>query len=975
MGGRKHYSAELVLELAAEAIIRVIDKSSGQRKQQNQEPKSTVWLQKSMNTRPVGILLIGLCSVFSTSTYADLVHRYNFNDPAGSLMATDSVGGASWSATLNGDAALDGSQLVLDGTVGTFAQLPAGVITNASSVTIEAWASFGVQFADWARLFNFGNLDDSGNVVTDFRLVPRAPGNYVDLFFGTRAGGSDANHPQGLDNQTNVHVVVVLNPASSFLAAYTNGVLITSPPSAAPSPLSGFTNQLSYIGKSFYAPDPYLVGWVDEFRIWNQALTPAEIEASFEAGPNQVNTNAGTLKSIQLTLAQPVLSIGLSEATVLEGSYANLTNMVNLNGSAGITYRSGNTNVLTISGAGLIQSISNGTATVIASYQGLSSTQSVTIVPNYLAPAHRYRFKDAAGSMTATDSIGGTAWNGYLFGNAMLDGTQLVLDGSDGTYVALPAEVIGTGQAVTVEAWASFGVQSRDWSRVFSFGNIDTNNNVSEQFRLSPRAGGNWVDLNYFGADANHPEGWDNQTNLHIVAVANPPSGFLGVYANGFLIGHSSAATTPLSPTPDQLSYIGKSLYAADPYLISWISEFRIYDGALSRDRIAIDTAAGPNNLVTNAGALQSARLVINTPLRLGEAQHAVYAGNFANVSNVDLFLYGSPTVNSANTNVVIIDGTGLVTAVGVGTTTISANFGTLQSSQTITAGDAVLQHRYSFNDPTTSQMVADSVGGPTWNGTLNGGATLTGTQVVLDGVNGYVQLPAGIISGYSALSIETWASFGTNSGWVRLWDFGDQNAAGLGNSSIYFTPHNGSARAQMTMFNPGGGTDVVLTNNFDNQTNVQIVGVYSDDYMDLYFNGQLVGQNLAVTVPVTANIDTNCFIGRSMFNTDPYLNGAVDEFRIYQGALTASHVASDYAAGPNTLPAPAPSLMITLGKGTVTISWPTNNTAGFTLETSPSLTGTWSPSGLTQTTQNGENVVTDTIGAGAKFYRLQKGP
>jgi hypothetical protein len=163
------------------------------------------------------------------------------------------------------------------------------------------------------------------------------------------------------------------------------------------------------------------------------------------------------------------------------------------------------------------------------------------VVPNFLAPSHRYRFNDTAGSTTAVDSIGGAAWNGILFGNAVFNGSQLVLDGSDGTYVGLPAGIIGNGPAVTVEAWVSFGIQSRDWSRLFSFGNVDQANNITEQFRLSPRAGGNYVDLNYLGADANHPQGWDNQTNLHVVAVANPPSGFLGVYANGVLIGQSTS--------------------------------------------------------------------------------------------------------------------------------------------------------------------------------------------------------------------------------------------------------------------------------------------------------------------------------------------------------------------------------------------------------------------------------------------------
>jgi hypothetical protein len=341
-----------------------------------------------MKMKYLTLFLIGFSA--ASPLWADLTHRYSFNEPAGNTTPADSVAGAGWNATLNGDANLDGSQLVLDGTFGTFAQLPAGIITNATAVTVESWVSFGAQTGDWARLFDFGAQDDQGGVLSDFRLEPRAPGNYVDCFFGTTSGAY-VNHPQGLDNQTNVHVVVVLNPSAGVLSVYTNGVLISSPPSGPLPPLSGMTNQLSYIGKSFYSADPYLTASVDEFRVWNQALSPSEIEASFEAGPNTVSTNPGTLQRIELSLAQPSLSIGLNEASILNGFYANVTNAVNLNGSPGITYRSGDTNVLTVSTSGLIQAVSNGITTVLASYQGLSATQSFWVFHNSMGGSIRYR--------------------------------------------------------------------------------------------------------------------------------------------------------------------------------------------------------------------------------------------------------------------------------------------------------------------------------------------------------------------------------------------------------------------------------------------------------------------------------------------------------------------------------------------------------------------------------------------------------
>ena len=921
-----------------------------------------------MNKKLLMWIGLGICASWSAS--AGLVHRYSFNDAAGSMTATDSVGGLSWSATLNGGASLDGTQLALDGVSG-YAQLPGGVITNASAVTVETWATFGTQAADWARIFDFGDVDSTGKVLSDFRIEPRAPGNYVDCFFGTPLGAY-VNHPQGLDNQTGVHLVVVLNPPN-VLAVYTNGVLISGAPSGALPSLASFTNTVSYLGKSFYPADPYLNGSIDEFRIWNQALTQPEIEASYEAGPNNVSTNPGALKSVQLSLPLPVTTVNSSQSATLNGTYANLTNAVNLTGSSGIAYYSGNTNVLTVSSNGLVRAIAAGTTTVAATYQGFGSTQSVTVAQNYLAPSHRYSFNDAPGSTTAADSIGGAAWNGTLFGGAVITNGQLYLDGTDSTYLGLPAQVIGNGKALTVEAWASFGVQSRDWSRLFSFGQLDAQNNPQEQFRLSPRAGGNYVDLNYVGADANHPQGWDNQTNLHIVAVANPPAGFLGIYANGVLIGQNNNTTAPLSPTPDQLSYVGKSLYPADPYLIGSVDEFRIYDGALSPDRIAIDTAAGPKNLVTNAGALKSTRLVISSPLHLGESPNASFSGDFANVTNVNLFLYGAPTIISSDTNVLTVSSSGQVTAAGTGTATLTAQFGTFQSAQAVTVVPAALTHRYSFNDTPGGTNVADSVGGSAWNGTLNGTAMLDGTNVVLEGANSYVQLPAQIIGGYSAMTIETWASFGANSKWVRLWDFGDQNSGGGGNTSAYFCPHNGGDGMQLTMFRPAAGTDVALSTNLDNVTETQIVGVYTATGMDLYLDGKLAGTNKP-NLALTDVIDANSFIGKSMFNADPYLIGSVDEFRIYRGALTASQVASDFAAGPNSVPVPAPKLAISRSNTTLTISWPAGS-GNYTLQSSPAVIGPWGPSGLSSTVQNGQNVATDTISASAKFYRLKTGP
>ena len=84
-------------------------------------------------------------------------------------------------------------------------------------------------------------------------------------------------------------------------------------------------------------------------------------------------------------------------------------------------------------------------------------------------------------------------------------------------------------------------------------------------------------------------------------------------------------------------------------------------------------------------------------------------------------------TYSSANPDVASVNADGVITGVGAGTTTITATYGSLGLSSTITIrikeNPATLVHRYSFSE-TSGNHDADSVGGAAWDGTLpNGGA------------------------------------------------------------------------------------------------------------------------------------------------------------------------------------------------------------------------------------------------------------
>jgi len=209
---------------------------------------------------------------------AALKHRYSFTAGAG-----DSVGHAD--GTLEGAASISDGQVRLDGTRGTYVNLPAGLIAGCRAVTFEFWVTLGAN-KSWARVFDQGstNGDKGGH----------------DLYFCPHSGAKDfrltimdphpteriVTVPGNLDHQTNLYVACVLDPASGFMGIYTNGVLAASRTGLAS--LSSVDTNVFFLGRSLFASDAPLIGSIDEFRIYSTALSAVAIAASCRNGPNAV---------------------------------------------------------------------------------------------------------------------------------------------------------------------------------------------------------------------------------------------------------------------------------------------------------------------------------------------------------------------------------------------------------------------------------------------------------------------------------------------------------------------------------------------------------------------------------------------------------------------------------------------------------------------------------------------------------------
>lgn len=224
---------------------------------------------------------------------------------------------------------------------------------------------------------------------------------------------------------------------------------------------------------------------------------------------------------------------------------------------------------------------------------GAGGEPNVVELPEAVLYLH-YTFDDV--SELIAEDVSGNEHHGTLAGNSLpvgdlgiLDGA-LKLDGSLKQYVSLPADVLDGKSAISVASWIKLG-QALAWDRLFDF-----NSGESNWFFFSPTG---WNSTNMtFGTrcatrtpSALAPEIMLTETVSintwhHIAVVFAKP--YLRYYLDGKLkselsnMGFDSAA---LGKTNQ--NWIGRSVYAADPYLTGWVDDFRIYSGALTDQEIA----------------------------------------------------------------------------------------------------------------------------------------------------------------------------------------------------------------------------------------------------------------------------------------------------------------------------------------------------------------------------------------------------
>jgi hypothetical protein len=155
---------------------------------------------------------------------------------------------------------------------GELINLPTGIVSRLSDFTVSAWVN-PASDDTWARVFDFG----TGTTVYMFMSI-NGGGNGLRFAITTGGGGAEQQLTGGghLPLNTWSHVAVTLSGTTGTL--YLNGAPVATNPNMTLHPSSlGTTNQ-NWIGRSQF-PDPFLNAIVDDFNIYDLALSPADVAA------------------------------------------------------------------------------------------------------------------------------------------------------------------------------------------------------------------------------------------------------------------------------------------------------------------------------------------------------------------------------------------------------------------------------------------------------------------------------------------------------------------------------------------------------------------------------------------------------------------------------------------------------------------------------------------------------------------------
>ena len=575
-------------------------------------------------------------------TASGLVAAYGFNEGTGQTAAdasgdgsTGTIVGASWTT-----AGKYGDALSFNGT-GNYVDLGNSASLNMTgSMTVSAW------------VFATGNPPDDGQIVAksdnssgwQLKTTPDTGPNT----FGISVSPNGTSHVQRYSNtvrslNTWYHVAGVYNAAAQTLDIYVNGVLddgVLSGPVPASQVGSAVNANIGRRTGGFY-----FQGMIDEVRIYNVALTQAQIQSDMNTPVGQSGTpgpdltiakthtgnftpgqsgatytisvanigTASTSGAVTVTDTLPVAGLSAtnlsgtgwnctlgtltctrSDALAAAASYPAIILTVNVASNAPASV----TNTVSVSGGGDTSSGNN------------SATDLTTIGNTIAGLTAAYALDKGTGTSVADSSGNGNA--GTIVGAAWTTsgkyGNALSFDGAS-SYVDLGnAASFGITGSITLSAWIFATGNPPDDGQIIA----KSDDSSGWQLKTTPDTGPITFGVAISPSSTSHVQRYSNtvrslNTWYHVAGVYNAAAQTLDIYVNGVLDNGVLSGSVPASQI-DSAANVNIGRRIGGYYFHGTIDEVRIYNAALTQSQIQAemntpigDIPTAPGNLTATA--------------------------------------------------------------------------------------------------------------------------------------------------------------------------------------------------------------------------------------------------------------------------------------------------------------------------------------------------------------------------------------
>ena len=250
--------------------------------------------------------------------------------------------------------------------------------------------------------------------------------------------------------------------------------------------------------------------------------------------------------------------------------------------------------------------------------------------------------------------------------------------------------------------------------------------------------------------------------------------------------------------------------------------------------------------------------------------------GSFENIATVDTNEYTDPDVENGVTYYYKI--------------TAFNDEGESEDSKVVVAKPQSGQHLYYDFHENEGSSPHDQWGN--YKGTLTSSVNwepgIQDSGIYLDGSSSsYMEIEEGVMENLTNFTISSWVKLESSQNWVRIFDFGSDT-----DTYMFLTPKSGNDGKYFFVFKNAGVEEYIYTNVSPVLGKWVHVAVSLEGSTGIiYIDGVEAGRNDAMTINPSMLGETNQnYIGKSQW-PDPYLNGTIDDFKIYNYALNADEI------------------------------------------------------------------------------------